>query len=102
MRNEKGCSSSPVALAGLFRAGVECLVMKCDGCGQQFPGSEARHDTRGEFGANGRQAYRTVLVTLCPACTASRRNTPWFVLWVVLFLFVALVVTTSVLALLNS
>jgi hypothetical protein len=48
--------------------------MKCDGCGQQFPGQEAVQDTRGEFGPNGRQAYRIAPITLCRKCASYRRN----------------------------
>jgi len=42
------------------------------------------------------------LITLCPSCADSRRNTFWFVLWTMLYLFVAIVVIASVLPLLNT
>jgi hypothetical protein len=71
--------------------------MKCDGCGQQFPGNEARHDTRCE--TRGKHSTDPQLITLCPACADSRRNTFWFVLWTMLYLFVAIVVIGSVLSL---
>jgi hypothetical protein len=74
--------------------------MKCDGCGQQFPGKEARHDTRCE--TRGKGSTPPMLITLCPACAGSRRKTIWFVLWTMLLLFVAVVVITSVLSVLNS
>jgi|GEM_PF-2590860 hypothetical protein len=91
--------SAPVTLAALFRAGQNG-GMKCDGCGQQFPGNESRHDTRCE--TRGKHSTAAKLITLCPSCADSRRNTFWFVLWTMLYLFVAIVVIASVLPLLNT
>ena len=51
--------------------------MKCDQCGCQFPGREARHDTRCETGYRSRikSSSEPIVITLCPACASSRIGT---------------------------
>jgi len=63
--------------------------MKCDGCGCQFSARETVQDTRSEqietgagAGTSGRPKTKTVLITLCPECAASRAGTYRFVFWI--------------------
>lgn len=66
--------------------------MKCEYCGQQFRGREARYDTRSDAGEGGRRwkPTRTVLIALCPECAKSRGGMMWFWLRAIAAIIVAL------------
>lgn len=66
--------------------------MKCDGCGCQLSAREASTNTKSEAvgpAYNTGQETKTVTMTLCPDCAASRAATQRFITWVVLAPLVA-------------
>jgi hypothetical protein len=63
--------------------------MKRDGCGRQFDAREAEFASRNEpISPGGRRPYtKLVWLYLCPSCGGSRRNTLWFIVLSMLFVF---------------